>query len=129
MIPPQPAAKIGDLFGSDLAVATTIHMAWPNPVHRRKHASGLSPWGSLNGESAGQDRVDGVSASAIGHWQWKAIFRATWLSRTKNSTPSPAFLARPWMNFSLASDGLVPRLASLIRLDGYHDGFSFGTSD
>jgi hypothetical protein len=96
---PVTAAKIDDLFGSALAIATVIHGAWPN----RKNASGLLPSSPLKGDSGGQASVD-VSASAIGHWQWKAIFRATWLLRTKNSTPSPAFSARPWMGFSLATN-------------------------
>jgi hypothetical protein len=106
-------AKIDDLLGSALAAATAIHMPWPIRAHRRKLASGLSPWGSLNGDSGGQTPVDRVRASAIWLWQWKAIFRATWLSGTKNSTPSPVFLGRPWMKFSLATDELFPRQASL----------------
>jgi hypothetical protein len=105
---PVTAAKIDDLFGSALAVATAIDIAWPSRVHRRKRTSGPSTRGSRNKYSGGQAPVDRVSASAIGLWPWKAIFRATWLSRRKNSTPSAVFLARPWMNFSLATDELVP---------------------
>ena len=102
---PGTAAKIDDLFGSAFAVATVIHMAWPNRLHRRKPASDLRPRGTLKGDGGAQvrgrlrakgaDPMDGVSTPGIGHWHWKAIFRATWPLRTKNSTPSAAFLARP----------------------------------
>jgi hypothetical protein len=102
---PATAAKIDDVFGSALAAATAIHMVWPNRVHCRKYASDLSPWGSSNRDGGAQASVN-VGASAIGHWQWTAIFRATWLLRTKSSTPSPGFSARPWIGFLLATDEL-----------------------
>jgi hypothetical protein len=103
---PGTAAKIDDLLGSALAVATVIQVAWPNRVHRRKHASDLRPRDALNGDGDGQVPVE--DASGIGHWRWKAMFRATWPLGTKNSTPSPASSVRPWINFSLARDGLIP---------------------
>jgi hypothetical protein len=40
---PGTAAKIDDLFGSALAVATVIHVAWPKRSRRRKHAFNLCP--------------------------------------------------------------------------------------
>jgi hypothetical protein len=115
---PGTAAKIDDLFGSAVAVATVIHVAWPNRFHRRKPAFPLRPRNVLKGDGSGQVRdllrpqaagpMDSVSASGIGPWHWKAIFRATWPSRTKNSMPSPAFAARPWMSFWRAPDRLDP---------------------
>jgi hypothetical protein len=86
---PVTAAQIDDLFGSAPAVATVIYGVWPDRFLRQR-------------------LMHRPIGPGIAPWHWKAIFRATCPSQIKNSTPSPAYSAKPCISFWRAPNRLDP---------------------
>jgi hypothetical protein len=113
---PGTIAKNDDLFGSALGVATVIHIAWPNLFRCQNPASALFRRDVRKSKGSAKLRgrlralhtaiLHGFSTSGIAHWEWRAIYPATRSLGMKNSTPSPASSARPWIAFCLVSDRL-----------------------
>ena len=110
---PRTGAYFDGLSGSALAVTKAIHVVWPKRPHRRKQTFNQRPRDVLKEDGGHLIRgqplapLDGGSTLGIGLGSWKAIFRATWPSKTENSTPLAVFSERPWINYSLTPDTLL----------------------
>ena len=109
---PGTAAQIDDLFGSALAIATVIQMAWPNRLRCRnlcplapevRSCPGPAVCSTLELQAPWTVSAHRGSCICAG----KRSVRAAWPSGIVNSTPSSAFSARPWVSFWLAPMVLI----------------------